>query len=190
MNSKSMDDKMRLGRAPANGENPAQLHDTIGRQIEYEVAQKAAARFVPTMMAMEHVTYYRLFGEAKKAKSFFITMEEALQYSEVFRLPPEIIRALFANTDTNSDEQWNIDEFTSTLRAMEFELQKKFANGELAPRTSDERQKYCNLFEVHNHPGQPVGRSREIAAASKEYPVPEGQLKRIWKHAEVNNDRS
>ena len=188
MNSKSMDGKMRLRRAPTNGEDPAQLRDRTSREIEMENAQKAAASFVPTMRPEERVTYYRLFGEARKANSFFVTLEEALQYCETFSLPPGTIRDIFSRTDTNRDAQWNIDEFSEALHAIKFELERKFANSGPSSMTDEERQTYHASFEVHKHPDQPVFRSREIAAACQEYSLSLDKLKRIWKHADSNND--
>ena len=188
MNSKSMEGKMRLSRAPVNGDDPTLLREKTRRQIEDENMQKAAASVVPMMTPLEKETYWKLFGQVQKASRFFATIEEILVFCEVFDLSRDIIVCAFTNTDTNRDDQWNIDEFANALYEIKFELEKKYRTNTTPPMTTDERRKYHSMYEQYKHPEQPVLRTREVSAACKEYGLPDDKLKSIWRQADLNHD--
>lgn len=110
---------------------PVQSPDeTQVAEIRASEAMSASSSVTPTtnlppMTEDEKAKYYAMFDAAHKESKWFINLEEAMEQSHAFGLPPDIARDIWNRSDANHDRRWNIDEYANAIHEIMIETGKQ-----------------------------------------------------------------
>ena len=80
---------------------------------------------LPLMTEHEKAKYYAMFDAAYKESRHFINLEEAMEQSHAFGLPPDIATDIWNRSDANHDRRWNIDEYANAIHEIMIETGKQ-----------------------------------------------------------------
>lgn len=103
----------------------AQVAKNRASEAESPSSTVTPTAHLPHMTEDEKAKYCAMFDAAHKESKHYVNLEEAMEQSHAFGLPPDIARDIWNRSDANHDRRWNIDEYANAIHEIMIETGKQ-----------------------------------------------------------------
>jgi hypothetical protein len=202
LNSKSMDDKYCISRAPVDGELPLEMDKEQGdladtaandsvqdRDTPSPAPDLLKSEDLPPISPDQRKLYYRVFESASKnvlgEVHPRISLEVAMAQMSQFEVPERLARAVLSWADKDNNGLWNPEEYAQALHMIRNMLEKNYSEDGIPPINDDLEGIYSVAFKTVQRPGQILLDFDDVKRTCQHWSLPQEHIRELWLQSDL-----